>query len=103
MNFIDLLIKKLDDLKVFDIKKYEVNTTVTEYMVVASGTSTRHISSSADNLIDYIQLETGIKPLHCDTKAQDGWVVIDYNTVIIHLFTEHTRLLYSLDDLYSTF
>ncbi len=100
MNTKDILkvaIAALDSKKAVDIQTVEVGdlTILTEYFVIANGTSSTHVRSLADE-VEYQLSQVGIEPHHIEGKAT-GWILLDYDTVIVHVFTREAREFYSLD------
>ncbi len=92
--------KVLDRKKAIDIKALEITeqTIVGDYFVIASGTSNTHVKSLADE-VDYEIGELGIKPRSIEGKAT-GWILLDYGTVLVHLFTKDQREYYNLEHLW---
>ncbi|MEZ4870912.1 MAG: nicotinate (nicotinamide) nucleotide adenylyltransferase [Bdellovibrionales bacterium] len=72
-----------------------------EYTVVASGTSKRHTSSLAERVIDRVKEEYGVFPYNVEGIKDGRWVVIDYGSLLIHLFYDYVRSEYSIEDLWS--
>ena len=88
--------KKAIDLKAIHITDYSI---VSDYFVIATGTSNTHVKSLADEL-EYEMSKLGIEPNHMEGKAT-GWIVLDYGTVIVHIFTGESREYYNLERLWS--
>ena len=88
--------KKAVDLKAIHITDYSI---VADYFVIATGTSNTHVKSLADEL-EYEMSKLGIEPNHMEGKAT-GWIVLDYGTVIVHIFTGESREYYNLERLWS--
>jgi len=88
---------KAKDIEVIDIRKM---TTMADYIVVASGTSGRHVSSVADRLVVAAK-EAGTKPLGVEGKEGSEWVLVDLNDVIVHIMQPAVRDFYKLEDLWS--
>ncbi|MDD6527447.1 MAG: ribosome silencing factor [Oscillospiraceae bacterium] len=88
--------KKAIDLKAIHITDYSI---VADYFVIATGTSNTHVKSLADEL-EYEMSQLGIEPTHIEGKAT-GWIVLDYGTVIVHIFTGESRAYYNLERLWS--
>jgi len=88
---------KAKDIEVLDIRKM---TTMADFIVVASGTSGRHVSSVADRLVEAAKAE-GVQPLGVEGKEGSEWVLIDLNDIIVHVMQPATRDFYKLEDLWS--
>jgi ribosome-associated protein len=91
----------LADLKARDIKVLDVRqlTTIADYMVVASGTSDRHVKSIADRLVQRAS-EAGCKPLGIEGTGSGEWVLVDLADVIVHIMQPKAREFYKLEGLW---
>ena len=96
------LARVLDAKKAFNIHILEVEdlTTVTEYFVIATGNSTTHVGALADEAEFQLGRE-GIQVLR--TEGHDGkrWVLLDYGSVIVHVFTQEAHDYYDLEHLWA--
>ena len=90
----------LDNKKAMDIKALEITdlTVVADYFIIATGTSGTHIRALADEVEDALT-KLGVEPNHIEGKTT-GWILLDYGTVIIHLFTADQRELFNLEHLW---
>jgi len=98
----DLVVEALDDLKGLDIQRIDVRdrTSVTDIMVLASGTSERHIGSLADRVVERAR-EGGNKPLGVEGEGGSDWVLIDLGDVVVHIMLPEKREFYNLEKLWS--
>jgi len=96
-----LVVTSLDDFKASDITVIDVSgkSPLTERLVVASGNSTRHVKSMADNLIVKAKA-AGNPPLGVEGAREGEWVLVDLNDVIVHLMLPQTRAFYNLEKLW---
>ena len=96
-----LVISSLEDYKAVDIQVTDVSgrNPLTERMVIASGNSTRHVKSMAENLIVNAKAE-GNPPLGVEGAGEGEWVLVDLNDVIVHLMLPQTRAFYNLEKLW---
>lgn len=94
------IVATLDSKKATDIKALEITelTSVADYFVIATGTSGTHIRALSDEVQDALTKE-GVEPNHIEGKTT-GWILLDYGTVVVHLFTADQRELYSLEHLW---
>jgi ribosome-associated protein len=94
--------KALDDLKGIDIKVIDVTamTDVTDYMIVVSGTSSRHVKSLANNVVEEM-LKLGIKPHGVEGMDQGEWVLVDLVDVVVHVMQSQARQFYEIERLWS--
>lgn len=95
-------VKLLDSKKAADIKVLEIKgiSSLGDYFVVASGSSTTQVKAMADEL-EFRLKEQGVTPKRVEGYQSAAWIVLDYYDVIIHLFYEETRQFYSLERLWS--
>ncbi len=98
----DLVISVLEDMKAVDITIIDVKgqNSLTDEMVIASGTSSRHLSALADDLVKKAK-EAGVPPLGVEGKNGSDWVLVDLNDVIVHLMLPRARAFYNLEKLWS--
>jgi len=96
-----LVVSALEDFKAIDVHVIDVtgHNPLTERMVIASGNSTRHVKSMADNLILKAKVE-GNPPLGVEGQGEGEWVLVDLNDVIVHLMLPQTRAFYNLEKLW---
>ena len=92
----------LDSKKAVNIKllKLTDETILTDYFVIANGTSTTHVKNLAGE-VEFKLGEEGIKPAHAEGMAGNAWILLDYTTVIVHVFTKEARDFYNLERLWA--
>ncbi len=93
----------LDDMKAQEIVLLDVRdkTDITDYMILASGTSDRHVKAMAEALA-FQAKEQGEPPLGCEGLQEGEWALVDLNTVVVHLMLPKVRAFYNLEGLWST-
>ncbi|MBQ7838071.1 MAG: ribosome silencing factor [Clostridia bacterium] len=96
------IVKVLDEKKAIDITaiKTEEVTIVSDYFVIASGTSNTHVKSLADDVEYEIKQRLGVDPQHIEGRAT-GWILLDYGSVIVHIFGHEDREYYNLERLWA--
>lgn len=97
----ELVVYSLEDFKANDILVIDVSgrSPLTERLVIASGTSTRHVKSMSENLIVKAKA-AGRPPLGVEGAREGEWVLVDLNDVIVHLMLPQTRAFYNLEKLW---
>jgi len=97
----ELAVTALEDLKGQDIVALDVadRTTVTDCMIVVTGTSARHVKSLANELIEKSK-EAGNRPLGIEGETEGNWVLVDLGDVIAHIMTKDSREFYALEKLW---
>jgi ribosome-associated protein len=101
-RLLEIVLAALDDLKGVDIKVIDVRdlTSITDRMVIVSGTSSRHIKALADNVV----LETkqnGFPALGVEGENGSEWVLVDLADVVVHIMMPEIREFYALEKLWS--
>ena len=98
----DLVVEALEDVKAKDIARLDVRdmTTVTDYMVVASGTSNRHVKALVDNVADKAR-EAGRRPIGIEGEEGGEWVLLDLEDTLVHVMLPKVREFYNLEKLWS--
>ena len=91
----------LDKKKAENIKAIEVTeqTIVADYFVIATGTSSTHVKALADE-VEYELGQLGVQNGHIEGRAT-GWVLLDYGSVLIHVFDRESREYYNLERLWT--
>ena len=92
----------LDSKKAVNIKllKLTDETIQTDYFVIANGTSTTHVKNLAGE-VEFKLGQEGVKPAHAEGMAGNSWILLDYTTVIVHVFTKEARDFYNLERLWA--
>lgn len=91
----------LEDLKAVELKVLDVRdlTSVTDLMIVVSGTSNRHVKALSDNLREKTSA-VGVKPLGIEGVRESEWVLMDYGDIVVHIMLPHIRATYNLEKLW---
>lgn len=97
-----LVMKSLDDDKAEDIISIDLagKTPIADYMVVASGRSSRHVASVADHLLRRLK-EEGYGLAQVEGMQQGDWVLIDAGDVVVHVFRPEVREFYRLEKMWA--
>ena len=96
-----LAIAALEDVKAQDIVSINVRekTSVTDFMVIASGSSSRHVKSLVDNVLDKVK-EQGVRPLGSEGLDTGEWALLDLGDVVVHVMLPTARQFYDLERLW---
>ncbi len=97
-----LILDALDDAKardtvILDVRKIAV---FTDYMIIVTGTSNRHVVSVADNVVRQLR-EEGRRATGVEGMESGDWVLIDFGDVVVHVMRAQTRDFYNLEKLWS--
>lgn len=92
-----LFARKAINVRAFDLRETDAPT---EFTLIASGTSTRHATSLAENLARAVKDEFNVFPQSLEGAGEGRWVVLDYGSLIVHVFYDFVRQEYRLEDLW---
>ncbi len=93
-----IAVKALDDKKGNDIRIIDIHevTVIADYFVIASGANRNQIQSMAENVEESLG-RAGYEPRQIEGYGSGSWILMDYNDIVIHIFSEEDRLFYDLD------
>ena len=89
--------KKAENIVILDVRKL---SSVTDYFVIASGTSEPHLRAIVDEITDQLREEHGLRPLRMEGTVHGAWVVLDFFDVIVHVMRQDAREHYDLESLW---
>jgi ribosome-associated protein len=95
------IVKVLDENKGIDIEALEITelTTVADYFVIVTGTSSTHVRALTEDVENGLS-KLGVEPERIEGKAT-GWILMDYGSVIVHIFTADMREHFNLEHLWA--
>ena len=96
-----IIINSLEDIKAVNPIAIDVTkiSSLTDFMVIASGTSNRHIAAMSEHLLEGLK-ETNISGIKIEGQGGDDWVLVDAGDVVIHLMSADAREFYDLESLW---
>ncbi len=102
-QLLELAIAVLEDAKGDNIQVIDLTdrSSFADYMIVASGSSTRQVKAMADRLIQRVKA-SGFTPLGVEGDREAEWVLVDLADIVVHLMLPQTRAFYNLEKLWST-
>ncbi|GMV68352.1 MAG: ribosomal silencing factor RsfS [Pseudomonadota bacterium] len=97
-----LVIEALEEIKAVDVVALDVRrlTSIADGIVIASGTSQRHVQSLADNVLRRAR-EADVRPLGVEGEQTGDWVLVDLGDIIVHVMRPEVRDFYNLEKLWS--
>lgn len=98
-----LVRNSLEDSKARDLVVIDVRgkTTITDFIVVATGTSNRHVQAVAERLVEQVKQARG-EMLGIEGKESGEWVLMDFGDAVVHVMQAETRAFYNLEQLWQT-
>ncbi|MBX2809866.1 MAG: ribosome silencing factor [Cellvibrionaceae bacterium] len=98
----ETIITALEDLKAQEITTLDVAalTDVMDTLIIASGTSSRHVKALANTIIEELKKQA-IKPIGVEGMEMAEWVLVDYGDTVVHIMLPQTRQFYDLETLWS--
>ncbi|WP_211828957.1 ribosome silencing factor [Kistimonas asteriae] len=98
-----LVVDAIEELKGNDIKVLDVRglTSVTDFMIIASGTSNRHVKSLADNVVDRCKANQ-LRPIGVEGDDKAEWVLVDLGDAVVHIMLPATRQFYDIERLWES-
>ena len=88
--------KKASDVVILEVRDLIV---ITDYFVIASGTTERQVRTIADE-VEKVLGEAGIKPIRREGVTEARWALIDFADIVVHIFTDEDRAYYELERLW---
>jgi ribosome-associated protein len=98
---VKLAVAALEEIKAQDITTIDVRgkTSITDFMLIASGTSSRHVKSLVDNVLEKAK-EQGVRPLGSEGLDSGEWALLDLGDIVVHVMLPTARQFYDLERLW---
>ena len=92
----------LEELKAKDVREIDVRgkTSIADMLIIASGTSSRHVKSIADEVVKYAK-QAGMMPLGVEGQREAEWVLVDLGDIVVHVMLPRIREFYGLERLWT--
>ncbi len=102
LNLKKIIIKTLDSNKALDIVSIDLKdkSSIADYMIVASGTSSRHIQSLSEQVLEKFKTN-GLKNCKIEGKDSAEWKLVDGIDIVVHIFNPEKRKFYELEKIWS--
>ncbi|HEX5842329.1 MAG TPA: ribosome silencing factor [Pseudomonas sp.] len=100
-ELVKLAIAALEEIKAQDITTIDVRgkTSITDFMLIASGTSSRHVKSLVDNVLEKVK-EQGVRPIGSEGLDSGEWALLDLGDIVVHVMLPTARQFYDLERLW---
>ena len=89
--------KKGEDIVLMDLRDVSL---IADYFIIASAGSDRQLNALVDNIRDEVKKQHQTYPLRVEGRGEDGWILMDYSDVVVHLFSPELRTYYDLEGLW---
>ncbi len=102
-KLVDLIVEGIEDLKGQDIKVLDmraIDSAVCDYFVICNGTSNTHVNAIVNSVQKKVSKTTHEKPWHVEGTENGEWVLLDYVTIVVHVFQKHIRDYYDIESLW---
>lgn len=103
-DIVNVIIKAMEEKKAHNITCLDlrnVESAVTDYFVICHGTSATQVDAIGNSVEDMVKKKFNEKPFHTEGYKNAEWILIDYFTVVVHIFTEEKRDFYRLEKLWA--
>lgn len=101
MTDLQPLLHALEDIQAIDVKVIDVSkqTAVTDYMIICSGRSSRHVTAIAESVLEALK-KLGIKPFSAPRLGVSDWELLDFGDYVLHIMVPDSRAFYNLEGLW---
>lgn len=101
-KLIELVSQVLEDMKAKDVTLLDVRgkSSITDFMMIASGTSSRHVVSTAQDVAEKVK-KAGVQPMGVEGQQTGDWILVDLGDLVVHVMMPDARSFYDLERLWS--
>ena len=103
-NLVEIVIKGIEEKKgnnIVCLDLREIKQAVCDYFIVCDGSSTSQVSAIADSVEEFTRKTLNEKPWHIEGYQNAEWILVDYVSVVVHVFLKDVREFYNLEDLWA--
>jgi ribosome-associated protein len=86
---------------IVQINLTNTNNSVCEFFIIAHGDSSTQVKAIASHIEDHLKKQFKIRPLHTEGYENAQWILLDYNSILVHIFQQETREYYKLEELWA--
>ena len=86
---------------IVQINLTNTDNSVCEFFIIAHGDSSTQVKAIAAHIDNYLRKQYKIRPLHTEGYENAQWVLLDYNSIVVHIFQQETREYYKLEELWA--
>ncbi|MGI6718048.1 MAG: ribosome silencing factor [Bacteroidales bacterium] len=101
VNFIINAILSKKGIEVVSMNLKEIPSRVCDFFIICHGTSTTHIQTIRDSVVEEVFNSLKEKPWHIEGSNNSNWLLIDYSNVVVHVFLENARKFYDIESLWA--
>lgn len=99
----DAVVTALQDkkgLKIVTMDLQKVRGAISDYFVICSGTSDKHVQALSDYVWDQVRIQLQDKPINIEGRPKGEWILMDYVNVVVHVFLEEKRRFFDIEGLW---
>ncbi len=91
--------KKANDISVIDLRK--IDNSISKFFIICHGNSNTHVDSISESVEEHVEQIFNFSPWHREGRNNAEWILLDYSDVVVHIFMEHKRNFYRLEELWA--
>ena len=91
--------KKAENIVTLDLR--QIDNSVSDFFIICTGNSSTQVDAIADSVEEFVRKEINEKPWHTEGKKNSQWILLDYFSVVVHIFQKEYRDFYRIEDLWA--